>query len=297
MVFALGVVSIASSDHLQGRFYDLIIQTGITTEDLTVNDDLTVTDALAVNGNATLGNASGDIITFSGPATAISSVTLNSTSMIKDTLTLASDSRGDITWNASAVVIDGNAAYALHLAANGQNPGIRIGTDGAVSISSGVYTTTAAIDGTWAFQIDKNDAGLSLANRATGSQLWKILRDGSSDDAIMQLNSDGAVTITLDTEGTTSLTGGAVVAGDPATTSTLTATGLLNTYGACIGVACTATAGAFEFYSRSQAQLNAITPTRTGQVYFCNDCSPLKAVISTGTSVAQFADMDGTAYN
>ena len=51
--------------------------------------------------------------------------------------------------------------------------------------------------------------------------------------------------------------------------------------------------GGIGFYSRTIAQLLAITPSAVGQAYYCSDCSPKKAVISTGTSVGNFAAIDG----
>ncbi len=54
-----------------------------------------------------------------------------------------------------------------------------------------------------------------------------------------------------------------------------------------------ATAGFIQTYSRSLAQIMAITPTAVGQVYFCNNCSPVEMAMSTGTSVGMFANFSG----
>ena len=51
-----------------------------------------------------------------------------------------------------------------------------------------------------------------------------------------------------------------------------------------------------QYYSRSKAQITAITPTAVGQAYFCNDCSPLKLVVSTGTAAGNFASVDGGTF-
>jgi len=48
--------------------------------------------------------------------------------------------------------------------------------------------------------------------------------------------------------------------------------------------------------SKSVAQLGAITPTAAGEVYYCNNCAPPKLVVSTGTSVANFADIMGGVF-
>jgi len=64
-----------------------------------------------------------------------------------------------------------------------------------------------------------------------------------------------------------------------------------------LGVTGAVTIGGYtQLYSRSMAQLLAITPTVVGQQYFCNDCSPTKIVVSTGTSQGNFADAVGGAF-
>ena len=54
--------------------------------------------------------------------------------------------------------------------------------------------------------------------------------------------------------------------------------------------------GYTQLYSRSIAQLQAITPTVVGQTYFCNNCSPTKIVVSTGTAQGNFANAVGGAF-
>lgn len=55
-------------------------------------------------------------------------------------------------------------------------------------------------------------------------------------------------------------------------------------------------AGGIGSYSRSMAQLLAITPLQVGVQYFCNNCSPAKMVVSTGTSAGNFADIMGGTF-
>lgn len=54
--------------------------------------------------------------------------------------------------------------------------------------------------------------------------------------------------------------------------------------------------GGTGLYSRTIAQLILIVPTAAGQSYYCSNCSPAKAVISTGTSAGNFADMAGGTF-
>jgi hypothetical protein len=46
-------------------------------------------------------------------------------------------------------------------------------------------------------------------------------------------------------------------------------------------------------WSRNKGQLQAITPTAVGQMYYCSNCGAtgveVDAVVSTGTAVCQFA--------
>ena len=54
--------------------------------------------------------------------------------------------------------------------------------------------------------------------------------------------------------------------------------------------------GGIGAYSRTIDQLLAITPGAVGQQYFCNNCSPVKMVVSTGTSAGNFADIMGGTF-
>ncbi len=77
---------------------------------------------------------------------------------------------------------------------------------------------------------------------------------------------------------------GAAQFGAGVTKSTFTATG--NLY---LG-------GTARFYSRTKAQLLAITPGAEGEGYYCSDCSPKKIVVSTGTVAGNFADASGGPF-
>ena len=57
-------------------------------------------------------------------------------------------------------------------------------------------------------------------------------------------------------------------------------------------------AGGVGLYSRTIAQLVAITPAQVGIQYYCSDCTLAggRAVISTGTAAANFSDADGSDW-
>lgn len=54
--------------------------------------------------------------------------------------------------------------------------------------------------------------------------------------------------------------------------------------------------GSMWSWSRTIAQLLAITPSDGGEMYYCSNCSPAKMVVSTGTSAGNFASIDGGAF-
>lgn len=47
--------------------------------------------------------------------------------------------------------------------------------------------------------------------------------------------------------------------------------------------------GYLQLFSRTNAQLAAITPVAVGEMYYCSDCTTLRTCISTGTVVGSFA--------
>lgn len=55
-------------------------------------------------------------------------------------------------------------------------------------------------------------------------------------------------------------------------------------------------AGGIASYSRTMAQLLAIPPSQVGVQYFCNNCTPAKMVVSTGTAAGNFADIMGGTF-
>lgn len=73
-------------------------------------------------------------------------------------------------------------------------------------------------------------------------------------------------------------------------------------YNGKVGISVTApkatldVAGGIGSYSRTMAQLLAITPLQVGVQYFCNNCTPAKMVVSTGTAAGNFADIMGGAF-
>lgn len=51
-------------------------------------------------------------------------------------------------------------------------------------------------------------------------------------------------------------------------------------------------AAPLDHWNRTKAQLDAITPARKGQVYFCTDCTVPNLCVSTGTHINDFVRAD-----
>lgn len=66
--------------------------------------------------------------------------------------------------------------------------------------------------------------------------------------------------------------------------------------GGAVFASSAAFSGSVGLYSRTMAQLLAIAPVAVGEQYYCNNCTPAKGVISTGTSAGNFADMAGGQF-
>lgn len=70
----------------------------------------------------------------------------------------------------------------------------------------------------------------------------------------------------------------------------------IRTAGTAITAMRAASNGGVSFYSRSIVQLMAIAPDAVGTQFYCNNCSPTKMVVSTGTAAGNFAAIDGGAF-
>ena len=68
------------------------------------------------------------------------------------------------------------------------------------------------------------------------------------------------------------------------------------TFGSSVTVAGIGSTSFIGFASKTKAQLQAITPTVVGQVYYCSNCAnSVNAVVSTGTAVTASFDSFGIA--
>lgn len=80
-------------------------------------------------------------------------------------------------------------------------------------------------------------------------------------------------------------------------TASITSAGVITGSTLVTGAKVTASAGAVTLYSRSKAQINAITPVAVGEVYYCNDCTSEVICVSTRTAVGGISKgTDRTAH-
>lgn len=140
-------------------------------------------------------------------------------------------------------------------------------TDGSIKFTDGTNTLATIVD-------DGTAGSLNLGNTAR-----KISDDGTNFelDLSTNVNMNANVILNIGNAGTDFSSAGALT----------TAAGITATTGKI-----TATAGAVLLYSRSMAQLRAITPA-VGDLYF--DSTNYAVVVGTGTGVGAFGHIGGGA--
>ena len=84
-------------------------------------------------------------------------------------------------------------------------------------------------------------------------------------------------------------TAGALTVTSIANSGALTATTISGT--TISGTTLTATGGAIQLYSRTQAQIEATTPTAVGQMYYCNNCTATTVCVSSAAAVMSWVSM------
>lgn len=207
-------------------------------------------------------DSSGNVVPTTASDTTVGSVALPFATVITD----------DLTVNDDLTVTDDLNVTGL------ATVGETLGVTGALSANGGFQAGNGQAD---AFDIDSGTITVPgtygvVLTTATGAGSTVILSiDGLTQRVGVNMASP---TVPLDVtgaiKGSTSINAG----------TTLTA-----------GTNITATAGFIQLYSRSQAQIEALTPAAVGQVYFCNDCTLTAVCVSTGTAVSAFASVGALA--
>ncbi len=81
----------------------------------------------------------------------------------------------------------------------------------------------------------------------------------------------------------------------PTFTSSVTVASNLSVSGTMTSSTFTLT-GTLTYKSLTKLQLTNTTPGSVGMSFYCSDCTPKKVVVSTGTSIKNFADMAGGEF-
>ena len=162
-----------------------------------------------------------------------------------------------------------------------------------VHAATGVYT--GAVD--MAGQVTMGAAATKSTFTTTGDGNFN--RDISAGRDL-SITRNAAITGTLDVVGQVTF-GAAVSKSTMATTGIISAVGFSGPLtGAVTGAASSnllkagdTMTGKLGLLSKSKAELHAITPAAVGEVYFCNDTSPARIAVSTGTAAGNFGDAMG----
>lgn len=110
---------------------------------------------------------------------------------------------------------------------------------------------------------------------------------------------NAAYTGTLDVDGNSTFGADLYVTTNTAATGAWAFPGAVSIAGAVTGpTSVTATkivasgAGSVGLYSRTKAQILALTPAAAGQAYYCSDCTAVTVCVSTGTGAGAFTKVD-----
>ena len=127
-------------------------------------------------------------------------------------------------------------------------------------------------------------------NSSDSISYWRVDSDGHFKPGIASTYNLGTSALPIGTVYADAIIGASVSSGGAFS-------GTSGTFSeALTGQSVKVSSGPMTLYSRSSAQILALTPAEVGEMYFCNNCSPLTLCVSTGTAVLQFADVaDPTA--
>lgn len=164
-----------------------------------------------------------------------------------------------------------------------------ISNEGAYSGTSGTFSTTLDVNGNSTFGADNYVTTNTAASGAWAMPATLAVIGALNTDSTF--DADGAVTLnsTLDVDGDVKMGAANYRSTFTATTGAMVMTGAFTSAAAVTGLSITASGGPIKPYSRSIAQLDAITPGAAGEYYHCSDCGILGHLAeSTGTTRGAF---------
>lgn len=181
-----------------------------------------------------------------------------------------------------------NAAATINIADAPTFSGISVtyGVGAATGVFSGALSAATLNTGQGAYELYKMDQNVDTAATVThaGASLTYGLSaaTGSFSGA---LDADGQVTMGAAGTVSTITTGGA--ASFHASVSAPAITGTTSVTGAKVVVS----GGPLQLYSRTQAQIEAFTPSAVGEVYYCNDCTATSVCVSSAAAVMSWVSV------
>ena len=128
-------------------------------------------------------------------------------------------------------------------------------------------------------------------NTPGGYSYWRVDSDGHFKPGYASTYNIGSAALPVATVYAGAISGAATVAG-----TAFTATGAIS--GATVSGTTSVTSplyiatGAIRLYSRSKAQILALTSVAIGDAYYCNDCTAVTMCVSTAAAKGSFVKVD-----
>lgn len=153
----------------------------------------------------------------------------------------------------------------------------------------------------------QSGATINIPTAPTFSDLTVTYGVGATTGVFSGAVTAASIAAPAHTGATIALTGaadfnGAVTMGADGTVSTITAAGAAAFHTSVTAPAVTGstsvsgakvvvTGGPLQLYSRTQAQIEAFTPSAVGEVYYCNDCTVTAVVVSSAPAVMSWVSV------
>lgn len=201
--------------------------------------------------------------------------------------------------NNGSIVIGGNTSYQARISMDGNSTG-DVFIDNTYDNTIGDIRMRVRTSGTalTPLTVIANNGGQVAFSNETSTQAyfngWSAKGGASGNNGLIALGSPtNGFGARLDFDGNTS---GDLYIDNTTDAATADIIFRTRTSGTAIEGVKMSGAGGWRLYSRTKAQLLAIATAEEGTQFYCNDCSPKKVVVSTGTSAGNFAAADGGAF-
>lgn len=194
------------------------------------------------------------------------------------------DSSGHLKPGAASTYDLGTSALPIGTIYVGTISGASVSAGGAFSGTTGAFSSTLDADGQVTLGAANSVSTVTTAGVATFSASVTAPDLSATDD----------LTVTDDATFSDDVYFGDAnfISSFTATTGAQTWTGSITSDSSVTArTNVTATAGYVQVYSRSLAQLNAVTPTAVGQMYYCNNCVDSPVCVSSGTGAGAFVSV------